>query len=120
MIDITEIPGFFNLFTFKLAAVLDVFSRMPLTAQFFTKEPTAEQMADLVLHAASKRTPPKHFVSDQGSQFTSQLFRNSLASLGIRHRFGAIGQTGSCAIIERFWRTLKEMCLLKTRPPLAP
>jgi transposase InsO family protein len=120
MIDITEIPGFFNLFRFKLAVVLDVFSRMPLAAQFFTKEPTAEQMAGLVLHGASKHTPPKHFVSDQGSQFTSQVFRNTLASLGIKHRFGAIGQTGSCAIIERFWRTLKEMCLLKMRPPLAP
>jgi transposase InsO family protein len=100
--------------------VLDVFSRMPLAAHFFTKEPTAHQMAALVLHAASKHTSPKHFVSDQGSQFTSQFFRNTLASLGIKHRFGAIGQTGSCAIIERFWKTLKEMSRLKTRPPLAP
>jgi len=47
MIDITEIPGFLNLFRFKLAVVLDVFSRMPLAGQFFTKEPTAEEMAAL-------------------------------------------------------------------------
>ena len=40
-------------------------------------------------------------------------------ALGIKQRFGAIGQTGSIAIIERFWRTLKEM-LLKVRPPLHP
>jgi transposase InsO family protein len=100
--------------------VLDVFSRMPLAAQFFTKEPTAQQMADLVKHAAAKHSPPKHFISDQGSQFTSQIFRNALASLRINQRFGAIGQTGSVAIIERFWRTLKEMLLLKVRPPLHP
>jgi transposase InsO family protein len=105
MIDITEIPGLFNLFnlfTFKLAVVLDVFSRMPLAAQFFTKEPTAQQMADLIKHAAAKHSPPKHFISDQGSQFTSQIFRNALANLGINQRFGAIGHTGSIAIIERF------------------
>jgi hypothetical protein len=120
MIDITEIPGLFRLFTFRLAVVLDVFSRIPLAAQFFTNAPTAEQMATLVLSAASKHTPPKHFVSDQGSQFTSQISRCTLASLGIKHRFGAIGQSGSIAMIERFWRTMKEMCLLKTRPPLAP
>ena len=42
----------------------------------------------------------------------------TLAGLGIKQRFGAIGQTGSSAIIERFWRTLKEMLLLKVRPPL--
>jgi transposase InsO family protein len=100
--------------------VLNVFSRMPLAAQSFTKEPTAQQMADLVKHAAAKHSPPKHFISDQGSQFTSQIFRNALASLGISQRFGAIGQTGSIAIIERFWRTLKEMLLLKVRPPLHP
>jgi putative transposase len=120
MIDITEIPGLFKLFTFKLAVVLDVFSRIPLAAQFYTKEPTAQQMADLVKHAARKHSAPKHFISDQGSQFTSQIFRNALASLGIKQRFGAIGQTGSIAIIERFWRTLKEMLSLKVRPPLHP
>jgi hypothetical protein len=34
-------------------------------------------------------------------------------------RFGAIGRTGSIAIIERFWRTLKEMLDLRARPPLS-
>ena len=28
-------------------------------------------------------------------------------------------QSGSIAIIERFWRTMKEMLLLKLRPPLS-
>ncbi|HEY6332340.1 MAG TPA: DDE-type integrase/transposase/recombinase [Blastocatellia bacterium] len=120
MIDITEIPGLFNLFKFKLAVVLDVFSRMPLAAQFFTKEPTADQMAGLVRHAAAKHGSPKHFISDQGSQFTAAIFRTALAALGVKQRFGAIGQTGSIAIIERFWRTLKEMLLLNVRPPLHP
>jgi transposase InsO family protein len=34
---------------------------------------------------------PRHFVSDQGSQFTAHIFRETLAALSIRQRFGAIG-----------------------------
>ena len=75
-------------------------------------------MAEIIEAARRKHGAPKHFASDQGSQFTSMLFRNALARLGIKQRFGAIGKTGSIAIIERFWRTLKEMLLLKSRPPL--
>ncbi|MGH9759378.1 MAG: hypothetical protein ACREAC_00910, partial [Blastocatellia bacterium] len=51
-------------------------------------------------------------------QFTSARFMKTVAGLGIKQRFGAIGQTGSVAIIERFWRTAKEMLRLKIRPPL--
>jgi putative transposase len=119
MIDITEIPGLFGLLTFKLAVVLDAFSRMPIAARIFVKEPTAEQMADLVTHAVKNHGNPKHFVSDQGSQLTSATFRAALAGLGIKQRFGAIGQCGSIAIIERFWRTVKEMLRLKTYSPLS-
>jgi putative transposase len=118
MLDITEIVGLFGLFRFKLAVVLDVFSRMPLAGRVFTSEPGADQMAGLVEYAARRHSPPKHFVTDQGSQFTSAAFRQSLDKLGVKQRFGAVGATGSIAIIERFWRTLKDMVRLKLRPPL--
>ncbi len=91
---------------------------MPLAGQIFTKEPSGDQMAELVQCAAAKQGAPKHFVSDQGSQFTSASFRESLIRLGIKQRFGAVGVVGSIAIIERFWRTLKEVLRLKLRPPL--
>jgi len=118
MLDITEIAGLFGLFRFKLAIVLDVFSRMPLAGKVFTREPSAHDMVALVEYAAAKHGAPKHFVTDQGSQFTSDVFRAALISLGVMQRFGAVGATGSIAIIERFWRTMKEMLVLKTRPPL--
>src|SRR5260370_36385413 len=118
MIDITEIRGLFGLFTFKLAVVIDVSSRMPLAGKVFTSEPTAYDIAALVDYGAAKHGAPKHFVSDQGSQFTSNIFREALISLGIKQRFGAIGAAGSVAIIERFWRTLKDMLILRIRPPL--
>jgi transposase InsO family protein len=47
-------------------------------------------------------------VSDHGAQFTTEAFRVSLKTRGIRQRFGAIGKTGSIAIVERRWSTLKE------------
>ena len=50
--DITTIPSLFRLFSFKLVVVLDVFSRMPLTAKVFWKEPSARQMCRLIQRAA--------------------------------------------------------------------
>ena len=48
MMDITEISGLFRLFTFKLVVLLDVFSRFPLAARVFFKEPTACEMAEII------------------------------------------------------------------------
>jgi putative transposase len=59
--------------------------------------------------AIRRHRAPRHFVSDQGSQFTGEAFRARLSSLGIRQRFGAIGQYGSIAIVERLWRTAKQL-----------
>jgi len=59
-----------------------------------------------------------HFVSDRGVQFTGQSSREALAQLGIRQRFGAIGKTGSIALIARFWRTVKDGVGLRFWCPL--
>jgi transposase InsO family protein len=42
---------------------------------------------------------------------------HALDALSIGQRFGAIGQYGSIAIIERFWRTLKELLGIRVWPP---
>ncbi|MGH9821763.1 MAG: transposase [Blastocatellia bacterium] len=118
MIYITHIPGLFGLFSFQLAVVIDVFSRMPLIGQVFISNPTANQMAELVRQAAAKHGSPKHFVSDQGSQFTAAEFCKMLIGLGAKQRFGAIGKSGSIAIIERFWRSVKITLRLKLWPTL--
>jgi transposase InsO family protein len=110
MLDLTEIPGFLRLFSFKLAVVLD--------ARVSFQEPTGRDVAKLLGKAARRFGSPRHSVSDQGVQFTSGPFRNALARLGIKHRYGAIGRTGSIAVIERFFRTLKTIAGLHSRPPL--
>ena len=109
MADLTEIPGFLRIFSSVLAVVIDVHSRMPLAARLFPTQPSAADLVALLGSAVERHGRPRHFVSDQGAQFTAMAFRARLRSLGICQRFGKIGQFGSVAIIERGWRTLKEM-----------
>ena len=94
-------------------------SRFPLAFGIFRSEPSARQVLDVLERAMRKHGRPRHFVSDQGSQFTAAVFRETLDALGIRQRFGAIGQYGSIAVIERFWRTLKELLGVRLWPPLS-
>jgi putative transposase len=117
--DLTEIRGFLGLYRFKLVAVLDLFSRFPLAYRIFCKEPTADEVLGVLDQAMRRHGRPRHFVSDQGSQFTAQVFRETLNALSIRQRFGAIGQYGSIAVIERFWRTLKGLLGVRLWPPLS-
>ncbi len=118
MTDITNIPSFFKLWIFKLVVVLDVYSRYPLAFRVFSKEPASDEISELVTRAVTRFGAPKHFVTDRGPQFTADRFAATLANLGIKQRFGAIGRSGSIAIIERFWRTIKETLDVRFLPPL--
>jgi transposase InsO family protein len=120
MADLTDVTGLFGLLRFKIALVLDVFSRMPLAFRVFTKEPNAQEIRSLFRQATARFGSPKHFVSDQGPQFIDSGFRRFLRGLRIKQRFGAIGKTGSIAVIERFWKTLKNTLSLRFFRPLLP
>jgi transposase InsO family protein len=115
LIDLTDVSGLFGLFTFKVAVLLDVFSRMPLAARVFSGEPSSKEIAEMI---RKLKPTPRHLVSDQGTQFTAVSFRDTLKRRRIRQRFGAIGKTGSIAVLERLWRTLKSMLRLRTFKPL--
>ena len=84
----------------------------------FLQEPTAQSILRLFDTAVARFAIPRHLVTDQGSQFIANEFRDPVNELGVLHRFGAIGKTGSIAIIERLWRTLKQRLMLKTFKPL--
>jgi putative transposase len=118
MVDLTDVKGLFSLVTFKIAVAFDVFSRMPLSARIFSKEPLAGDMASFVSRTAKRHGRPAHFVSDRGRCFTGHVFRRALERLGVKPRFGAIGKKGSIALIERLWRTLKDTLGLRLLRPL--
>src|SRR5260370_1258586 len=69
--------------------------------------PTHHQLGQLITKLGSS---PKNLVTDSGPQFTSVNFRPWCHRHGIRHRQGAVGQTGSIAVCERFVLTLKQGC----------
>jgi transposase InsO family protein len=50
---------------------------------------------------------PKHLITDQGTVFTSNAFRNFLEQWGIKRRLGAAGKHGSIAVTERAVKTMK-------------
>jgi transposase InsO family protein len=103
---------------FFVAAVFDVFSRMPLAVQTSCSEPDGDEMTLLLDRTAQRFGFPRHFISDQGSQFKSHLFQDVVKSLRIRPRFGAVGESGSIALIERFWRTIKAAAGFSALPVL--
>lgn len=115
MIDCTEVPGLFRLALFRVVAVIDVFSRMPVAAGVTVGEPSAGDVVAIFNQADERYGPARHLVTDQGPQFTAEVFKQHCISKGIKQRFGAIGKSGSIAIIERMWRTLKALGGLRAR-----
>jgi transposase InsO family protein len=107
-------------FCWWLAVVLDHYSRRVLGFAVFVRQPTSEKIRRFLGQVIGKvGAAPRHLVTDQGKQFTSRRFRNWCHRQDIRQRFGAVGQQGSIAVIERFWRTLKESMRAATQIPLA-
>ncbi len=60
---------------------------------------------------------PKYIICDKGQQFWCDAFKDWCKRQGITPRFGAVGQHGSIALIERFILSLKNEC---TRIVLVP
>jgi putative transposase len=107
MADVTEIPALFRIFSFKLLLIFDVFSRFPVAARLSLWPPNAEEMRELFDRAACPHGVPRHFVSDRGRPFRTKQFARTLRQRGVKQRFGAIGQHGSIALVERLFKTLK-------------
>ena len=68
-------------------------------------------------HCQHKRTTPKYIICDKGPQFWCDAFKAWCDDQGTTPRFGAVGQHGSIALIERFILSLKNGC---TRIILVP
>jgi transposase InsO family protein len=95
-------------FCWWVAIVLDHFSRAVVAKAVFRKEPTAGQSCALLDAAVARaQRAPKYTITDHGVQFQAEYLA-WCAQHGVRPRFGAIGQYGSIAVLERFMRTLKD------------
>jgi len=106
-------------FRYWVVAVLDHFSRKCLMAHALRSQPSTDDVTsvlDTAIAIAGKA--PKYIVSDQGSQFRDD-YELWCQATGIKPRFGAIGQHGSIAIVERFILSLKNECTRRMLVPLS-
>jgi len=101
-----------------VVAVIDHHSRRVMGIVIFRNNPTAVAVShflEYAIHTAS--ATPKYIISDKGQQFWRSVFKDWCDHHGITPRFGAVGQHGSIAVVERFILTLKNEC---TRIILVP
>jgi putative transposase len=102
--DITYVPmakGFMY-----LIAVLDLYSRYVL-AWDISNSMEAEWCNKTLKMAIEKHGKPSIFNTDQGSQFTSDIFINTLLENGIQPSMDGKGRAIDNIFVERLWRSVK-------------
>ena len=96
-------------FCWWMAVVMDHYSRRIMGIRLFRRQPTSADVRAFLGRAMhDAHATPKHLISDKGSQFWCEGFKEWCRDNGIKPRFGAIGQHGSIAITERLILTLKQ------------
>jgi transposase InsO family protein len=105
-------------FCWWVAVVIDHYSRRVVRIAAFGNNPTSLSI-QLFLESAivSASVAPKYIICDKGQQFWCDAFKDWCKRQGITPRFGAVGQHGSIALVERFILSLKNEC---TRVILVP
>jgi len=105
-------------FCWWVACVVDHFSRRVIGFAIFTKQPTSlDARCFLGRVIARWGRSPKYMISDLGAQFDSDAYRSWCESWGIQHRYSSAGSLAATAVIERFFRSLKEEMLRRGHVP---
>ena len=102
--DITDIPmktGFMY-----LAAIIDLNSRY-VVQWSLSNTMSAEWCTEVLNEAIKNHGTPEIFNTDQGSQFTSEIFINTLIDNGIKISMDGRGRALDNIFIERLWRSVK-------------
>jgi putative transposase len=106
-------------FCWWVAVVIDHFSRRVMGLAVWKKPPTARQVRIFLGRAIrTNDAKPKYIVCDKGAQFWNDGFKSWCKRRHIRPRFGAVGQHGSIAIVERFIRSMKDEFTRRVLLPL--
>jgi putative transposase len=93
-----------------LVAIMDWFSRKVL-AWRLSNTMDADFCVTALEQAIARFGKPEIFNTDQGSQFTSFAFTNTLKDAEIRISMDGRGRWMDNVFIERLWRSLKYECV---------
>ena len=89
-----------------LAAIIDLHSRY-VVSWSVSNSMTAEWCAEILQAAIQKHGKPEIFNTDQGSQFTSEVFIDVLKSNEIQISMDGKGRALDNIFIERLWKSVK-------------
>ena len=103
-IDITYVP-MKDSFAY-LCAIIDIYYRL-IVGWGINNQMSAEWCADIVEDAVGHYGSPQIINSDQGSQFTSDVYIAAAKRHGIRISMDGKGRALDNIFIERLWRTVK-------------
>ena len=96
-------------FCWWLAVVVDHYSRRAIGFSIFSKRPTSIAVRSFLGRMIARaNATPKYVICDKDSVFWCAGFKRWCCRRGVRPRYGAVGQHGSIAVVERFIRTLKD------------
>ena len=107
-VDITDIPmrrGFLY-----LVAIMDWYSRKVLSWRL-SNSMEASFCVDALKEALVKYGPPEIMNSDQGSQFTSSDWLQTLTDAEVKISMDGRGRWVDNRMIERLWRSIKYECI---------
>jgi transposase InsO family protein len=106
-------------FGYWVGAVLDHHTRAVIKARVWKTLPTAARVVPMLKDAVRVAgRAPKYIVCDRGCQFRDD-FSVWCDAENIVVRYGAVHRHGSIAMIERFWRSMKDECFRRFPVPLA-
>ncbi len=106
-------------FCWWVACVVDHFSRRVVGFAVFAKQPTSlETRCFLGRVIARWGQSPKYIISDLGVQFDNDEYRSWCEGWNIQYRYSSAGSLAATAVIERFFRSLKEEMLRRGEVPL--
>ena len=96
-------------FCWWLAVAVDHYSRRAMGFAVFPKRPDSLSVYSFLGRTiARSKATPKYLICDKDSVFWCDAFKRWCQRKRIRPRFGAIGQHGSVAVVERLIRTVKD------------
>ncbi len=105
-------------FAWWIAVVVDHSSRLVVGFAVFKRRPTSFEVYSFLNTAIRRSGPkPRYIIADKGKEFFCEPFQDWCRRKGIRPRYGAVGEHGSIAIVERLLRSVKSECTRKIIVP---